>query len=196
MMTKKDNPKISIESKSEQEMVFTLSNVPLSFANMLRRCMINSVPTFAIDEVSVYENNSSFFDEYITHRLGLIPLTTPSNAKIGEEVTLMLDITGPGVFYAESLKSTDKNVVPVYPSMPIIKLLDEQNIRMECKAVLAPGKTHARHQPGLAVYEITENGFRFKVESYGQMSAEEILEKALSIIENSAKDAEKNLKKE
>jgi DNA-directed RNA polymerase subunit D len=195
-MTKKESPKISIESKSEQEIVFTLSNATVSFANMLRRYMINSVPTFAIEEVSVYENNSSFFDEYIAHRLGLIPLTTPSDAKPGDEVTLMLDITGPGVFYAESLKSTDKNIVPVYPKMPIIKLLDEQNIRMECKAVLAPGKKHARHQPGLAVYEITENGFKFKVESYGQMPAEDILEKALSLIKDSAKDTEEKLKKE
>lgn len=195
-MAMKESPKISIESKSEQEMIFTLSNVPVSFANTLRRYMMNSVPTFAIDEVSVYENTSSFFDEYITHRLGLIPLTTPTNARLGDEVTLMLDIMGPGTFYADSLKSTDKSVVPVYPGMPIIKLLDNQNIRMECRAVLAPGKIHARHQPCLAVYEITENGFRFKVESYGQMPAENILRKALSMIEDSADQVEKILKNE
>ncbi|MEM4589707.1 MAG: DNA-directed RNA polymerase subunit D [Candidatus Micrarchaeia archaeon] len=185
--------KINIESNNQDEMIFTLSDAPTSIANLIRRYSINSVPVFAISEVSIYENNSSFFDEYITHRLGLIPLSTPSKAKEGEEVTLMLDVTGPGIIYAESLKSTDKNVVPVYPKMPIIKLLDDQNIRMECKAVLAPGRVHARHQPGIIAYEQNGNDFKFKIESYGQMTAEMILKKALAKIKESAENVESSL---
>lgn len=186
--------KIHIESNRPEEMTFTLSGVSIPFANLIRRYAINSVPVFAISEVSVYENNSSFFTEYITHRLGLIPLTTPSKAKEGEEVTLMLDVTGPGMIYADSLKSTDKSISPVYPKMPIVKLLDEQNIRMECKAVLAPGKVHARHQPGMVSYEISGDEFKFKIESYGQMPAEEILKKALAKIKDSAEFVESSLK--
>ncbi|MCX8202208.1 MAG: DNA-directed RNA polymerase subunit D [Candidatus Micrarchaeota archaeon] len=185
--------KISIESNNAEEMTFTLTGASVPFANLIRRYAINSVPVFAISEVAIYENNSSFFDEYITHRLGLIPLSTPSKAKEGEEVTLMLDASGPGVIYAESLKSTDKNIMPLHPKMPIIKLLDEQNIRMECKAVLAPGKVHARHQPGMISYEISGDQFKFKIESYGQMRADEILKKALAKIKESAEKVESSL---
>lgn len=186
--------KIKIDSNKNGELNFTLSDASVPFANLLRRYAINSVPVFAISEVSIYENNSSFFDEYITHRLGLIPITTPSKAKEGEEVTLMLDVTGPGMIYADSLRSTDKNVVPVYPKTPIIKLLDEQNIRMECKAILAPGMVHARHQPGVVSYEIDGDQFKFKIESYGQIPAEEILKKTLLKIKESADFVESNLK--
>ncbi len=187
--------KISVQSNTEQEMSFTLSGATTPFANLIRRYAVNSVPVFAIEEVAIYENNSSFFDEYITHRLGLIPLTTPSKAKLGEEVTLMLDVTGPNTIYSDSLKSTDKNVVPVYSNMPIIKLLDDQNIRMECKAVLATGKKHARHQPGLVAYEHVGDEFKFIIESYGQMPAETILKKVLVKIQESAEEIESELKK-
>mmetsp|Transcript_2863 Transcript_2863/g.8739 ORF Transcript_2863/g.8739 Transcript_2863/m.8739 type:complete len:341 (+) Transcript_2863:249-1271(+) len=68
--------KIRLDSLSDYEMKFTLSDSETSFANALRRVIIAEVPTMAIDLVNVEINTSPLFDEFVVHRLGLIPLAS------------------------------------------------------------------------------------------------------------------------
>lgn len=67
-------PKIEILSLSSYEIKFILSDTDISIANTLRRIMIAEVPTMTIDLVEFAENSTVLNDEYIAHRLGLIPL--------------------------------------------------------------------------------------------------------------------------
>ena len=67
-------PKIEILSLQPHEIKFILSETDASVANALRRIMIGEVPTLAIDLVEFHENTTVLNDEYIAHRLGLIPL--------------------------------------------------------------------------------------------------------------------------
>ena len=67
-------PKIELLSVQPHEIKFILSETDTSVANALRRIMIAEVPTLTIDLVEFYENSTVLNDEYIAHRLGLIPL--------------------------------------------------------------------------------------------------------------------------
>jgi len=69
-------PRIEILEITSEKVKFVLSGVDLSMANTLRRAMIAEVPTIAIDVVEVHTNTSVLNDQFIAHRLGLVPLVS------------------------------------------------------------------------------------------------------------------------
>ncbi|MFT4890684.1 MAG: DNA-directed RNA polymerase subunit D [Halobacteriales archaeon] len=131
---------------------FLVRGVTPAFANGVRRALLADVPTFSIDTVRVVENSSVMFDEQIGLRLGLVPLTTPlDDFEIGDEVTLSLDVSGPGTAYSGDLVSSDELVQPADENIPVIDLKEDQRLEVEADAVLDVGREHAKHQGGVAV---------------------------------------------
>lgn len=155
----------NMKKVSDDIITFWITNSTSAFANAFRRVVLAEIPIMAINEVDFYENNSVLFDEFIAHRLGLIPLTTdlksyklPSECCGGNcakcSVMLSLDEKGPGIVYSKDLKSKDKEVKPVEGKIPIMKLTEGQKLRLEAKAVLGLGKEHMKYQAGLVTYKM------------------------------------------
>ena len=151
---------VQFVDRDDRSARFVVRPITPAFANGIRRAMIADVPTFSIDSVRVIENSSVMFDEQIGLRLGLVPLTTPiGEFDIGDEVTLSLDIKGPGredpdgtkTAYSGDLISSDGLVQPADENVPIIDLKADQRLEVEADAVLDVGREHTKHQGGVAV---------------------------------------------
>eukprot|EP00124_Ichthyophonus_hoferi_P003785 Ihof_evm2s353 gene=Ihof_evmTU2s353 len=77
-MVYESKPEVEITDMDRVHCKFILRKTNLAMANALRRVAISEVPTMAIDLVEVEENTSVLIDEFIAHRLGLIPLNSES----------------------------------------------------------------------------------------------------------------------
>lgn len=75
-MVYESKPEIEIADLDKSHCKFILRKTNLAMANALRRIAIAEVPTIAIDLVEIEENTSVLIDEFLAHRLGLIPLTS------------------------------------------------------------------------------------------------------------------------
>lgn len=123
--------------------------------NAIRRSIMNEVPVFAIEDIQMYENSGVMYDEFLSHRIGLLPISTDLKTyKLGDKVKLSLEAKGPGTIYSSSIKSADPKVEVVSKTVPLTKLGQNQNLKMEMDAVLGTGKEHAKWQPGLASYRM------------------------------------------
>ncbi|KAJ1914044.1 RNA polymerase II subunit 3 [Tieghemiomyces parasiticus] len=166
-------PQIHIRQITDHMMDFVLSDTDLSVANSLRRTMIAEVPTIAIDIVQIESNTSVLADEFLAHRLGLIPLVSSTVDRMKYtrdctcvqacdlctvELTLNVKCTDNQTLEVTSklLMSSDPNVVPVLvddedPGVLIVKLRKGQEIKVNCLAKKGVAKEHAKWSPVAAI---------------------------------------------
>ncbi len=153
-----------IENKGDK-LNFILRGSNDTFVNGLRRTIISEVPTLAIEDVILVENNSPVLDEIVAHRLGLIPLTTPvddftvasecdnckgdgcSFCSISLTLEAEANLDEAATVYSKELQSNDNKVVPVSEKIPIVKLGPGQKITLEAIAMMGRGKEHAKWSP-------------------------------------------------
>lgn len=162
-------PDVEIVKLTENYLEFYLTNADLSYANGLRRIIISEVCTMAIDLVNITSNTSPLFDEFIAHRLGLIPLVSSEvnnyvyqrDCNCNEycekcSVQFYIDIQckeDQMDITTEHIKSvnSENSVLPVkyHDEDPIViaKLKKNQELNIHMIAKKGIGKEHAKWSP-------------------------------------------------
>ena len=160
--------KTKILHKNDVSLRLLIEGTNSAFMNTLRRIMLSEVPSMAMDDIVIIENSSIIQDEFLAHRIGLIPLRTdldtynlPEDCSCKSEfgcnlcrVSLALEVEAEDhriTVYSGDFKSDNPAIIPVSLKIPIAKLAPEQKIRLEAYARLGKGKDHARWQPVSAV---------------------------------------------
>ncbi|KAJ8097329.1 DNA-directed RNA polymerase [Lipomyces tetrasporus] len=172
-------PQVTIRKATKDNVDFVLSNVDLSLANSLRRVMLAEIPTIAIDLVEIEINTSVLADEFIAHRLGLIPLNSSMIEELSYtrdcecdqycencSVTLTLDARCESDatmdVYTRDLLPQSKPIKDTKLGQPIIsdpqgkgvlicKLRKHQELKLKCIAKKGIAKEHAKWSPTSAI---------------------------------------------
>ncbi len=155
---------VRVLEKDKNNIKFVLEEVPLAFANSLRRIMLSEIPTLAFDSIDFVENSSTIFDEILAHRLALTPIVTdPETFSLPDEhncpdpehgcpqclITFVLDKQAkdkPTNVYSGDLQSPDPKVQVAAPKILLVKLNPNQRLSLEANARVGLGKDHAKWQ--------------------------------------------------
>ncbi|MBU3905221.1 MAG: DNA-directed RNA polymerase subunit D [Nanoarchaeota archaeon] len=162
--------KVDIIQKSDRKITFLLEGTTPQFANAIRRISMVEIPNLAVTYVDFSKNDSVLYDETIAHRLALIPFVF--NVKDFEfketcscegkgctlcEVVFAVNKKGPCTVYSKDIKSSNKSVTPLYESIPIVELLDGQEIKFAAAASLGTGRDHAKFTAAVSFYRYYPN---------------------------------------
>ncbi|MEM4481604.1 MAG: DNA-directed RNA polymerase subunit D [Desulfurococcaceae archaeon] len=161
--------KVDVLESSQFATTLLIQGISLHVLNSIRRAIMSEVPTMAIDYVIFIENSSVFYDEYIAHRLGLVPLRSDDAykrykppeecAEAGEKRVFSadcfakfdLEAEGPeggiSTIYSKNLIPGDPQIAPIHENIPILKLAKGQRIKLEAFARLGRGKEHIKWSP-------------------------------------------------
>ena len=143
---------------------FELRKNDVHLANAIRRSLISDVESYAPNKVVFEVNTTCQTDEYIAHRIGLVPFCTP---EFNEEDT---DIRTQTVTFDCKDKTFDANQMSgsfqPAQNIPIIKVIQGQHVKGTIFFAKKAGKDHSRFCPiAAAGYQILKDKINFTFES-------------------------------
>lgn len=129
-------------------------------ANGVRRALISSTKSWAPSCMTVKRNTSSYTDEYLAHRLGLVPFQ-----KVGEGEDMALKERGKKMVHASSLVGHAFEAAHA-ESLPLLFLEEGQELDVVVHFEEGNGRKHARFCPCAAVgmYKVGAGKYRIEFE--------------------------------
>lgn len=159
-----NNLQVKIINRSNLVLELDIINCHSSIANAIRRILISEIPTVAIHDLLIRDNDTIFPDEYIGHRLGLIPINIDpellefKNGKSTYKNTLHFKLDCKNetndiiCVYSESIvwipsENQENFNVSINPEILICKMAPRNSIYIEMYAEKGIGMTHTKWSP-------------------------------------------------
>lgn len=146
------NLKIEIFKQETNSIQIDLINCNYALANALRRVIISEIKTFSFHNLFVSDNNTIFSDEYIAHRIGLIPIYFQETEESGtsKDVECILDVVNKTKenisVFSQDIKSNKSNLL-IKKDVLICKLAPNHRISIKLRISEGTGKDHAKWSP-------------------------------------------------
>jgi DNA-directed RNA polymerase alpha subunit len=151
-------------------------------ANIFRRIIMGDIPTIAIDIVNVYENTSHYHDEYLAHRLGLVPLKYKSDY---QDVILEIDVHATTEVRNVTTKDLKGKVYPVDNDILICKLFPGQSLHLKCTVKEGTGNEHAKWSPvTIITFKKQDKIYFFEIESIGMIPGNILVKTAFEMMKS------------
>ncbi|UCB58000.1 MAG: DNA-directed RNA polymerase subunit D [Thermoplasmatales archaeon] len=151
--------KVDVVELKPKKAVIKIEETQLYFVNSLRRVMLSELPKLAVEDVVIYDNTSTLYDEIISHRLGLIPIPTDLSILSFRNqcvckgkgcpnctVRYTLSKEGEGTVLSGDLQPSEKSWAIKEDKIPIVELYGDQRLILEIEAILGQGRDHAKWQ--------------------------------------------------
>ncbi len=187
---------VEVVEENAEYVKIKFKGYPSFVVNTIRRKILNSVETAAVEYVDILKNTSGLYDEMLAHRLAMIPFTFDKkyiknrNSKECKEniddakcsVRFVLSKKGPGNVYSGDIKTTNEAFRPLYDDILVVRLLEGQEIDIEGVITLGSGKDHAKYQAAIVgMKEIKKDEeYELYVESISSLKPKDIVKEAIA----------------
>lgn len=183
-----------IEEESDR-IVVVFDGLSESKLNDLRIAFYTKIEVLKFCYFDIQVHYSNFPDTIICDRLAQLTLKTGNaieeysrealskgEEKVYPGVGFKLKKKGPAVVYARDLEHLGGLPVEVlYGEMPLVPLYERQEIDIIAYAVRGTHSQNAGFSPGLCTFYEEDNELRFVVESYGQYTPKQLLDKLIAL---------------
>lgn len=148
-------------------------------ANAIRRALMNDVVNLAPKSIHILKNTTCQTDEYIAHRVGLIPFHKKASVD-AEELSMSLSVKGETAYSDHLVDSEHCRVAPCH-RIPIIKMSAEQELKFTVAFETGSGSVHSRfsHIGPVAFKIVDDSDVEIRFETFGKENASEYAHRAL-----------------
>jgi DNA-directed RNA polymerase subunit L len=130
--------------QEENELDFFVYNVPTAIINSIRKVIISEYKTHAIDEVNFITNTSVIHNDFLRHRLHMLPLKTDEYCELELCMTNhtdeIIDIYSQSLTVKRGMCDFEKDVL-------LLKLRPGESIDLVAKTNYDCGKINAKYRP-------------------------------------------------